>query len=324
MSSNSMPRLRLCVAAITRQRPVMLKQLLASWSACEMPPLTDVSFVVVENAAQPDCRDIVLGAAGGLNLDYRLEPSIGIPFARNRAVEHALETGADLVAFVDDDERVAKDWLVELVAEHRRSRALLIGGPVEAQPPAVPLSRWRKAIMRGVQQRFRHKAVVARRQNAAGRADRITVVTNNWLAHRDLFVAHRLRFDERDPMSGGSDAAFDHEVTRRGLTKSWADRAMVYETMPPSRLTFSYQFRRARDQSLASFTRKRRGGDRRAASLVPLLAFRLLATAATALAVPVRGGPGVLALARASGWSAGRILGLLGSRSRLYAKVTGE
>ncbi|KQU62749.1 hypothetical protein ASC75_16345 [Aminobacter sp. DSM 101952] len=319
-----MPRLRLCVAAITRQRPIMLGELLASWTACEMPPFTDVSFIVVENSAQPDCRDIVLGAAKGLELDYRLEPCIGIPFARNRAVEHALESGADLVAFVDDDERVAADWLVELVAEYRRSRALLIGGPVEAQPPAVPLSRWRRAILRGVQQRFRHKAAVARRQSAAGRPERITIVTNNWLAQRDLFVVHRLRFDERDPMSGGSDSAFDHEVTRRGLAKAWADRAMVYETMPPSRLTFSYQFRRARDQSLASFTRKGRGGDRRAASIAVLLAFRLLATAVTALTVPVRGGPGVLALARASGWSAGRILGLLGSRSRLYAEVTGE
>lgn len=324
MSSNSMPRLRLCVAAITRQRPIMLGELLASWADCDMPPFTDVSFIVVENAARPDCREIVRVAAGGLHVEYGLEPCIGIPFARNRAVEHALEAGADLVAFVDDDERVHKDWLVELVAEYRRSGALLIGGPVEAQPPAAPLSRWRMAIMRGVQQRFRHKATVARRQSAAGRADRITIVTNNWLAHRDLFVIHRLRFDERDPMSGGSDAAFDQEVTRLGLAKSWANRALVYETMPPERLTFFYQFRRARDQSLASFTRKRRAGDRRGASVVALLAYRLLATAVTALAVPVRGGPGVLALARAAGWTVGRILGLLGSRSRLYAQVTGE
>ena len=322
MSSKSMPRLRLCVTAITRERPVMLRELLESWAACKTPPGVDLSFVVVENGPRPDCRDIVAGT--GPKADYLLEPRIGIPVARNRAVDHALSIGADLVVFVDDDERVAPDWLVELVAEYRRSGALLVGGPVEAQAPAAPLSRWRRAILTGVQQRFRHKAAVARRQNLAGRADRITIVTNNWLAHRDLFALHGLRFDERNPLSGGSDAAFNREVTRRGLMKSWADRALVYETMPPERLTFAYQFRRARDQSLASFARKRRVGGCAICGIVAMLAYRLLAVAASAVAVPFRGGPGIVACARAAGWSAGRILGLFGSRSRLYAQVTGE
>uniref|UniRef100_UPI0030ED0A1A glycosyltransferase family 2 protein n=2 Tax=Aminobacter sp. Piv2-1 TaxID=3031122 RepID=UPI0030ED0A1A len=324
MSSRSMPRLRLCVAAITRERPLMLAQLMASWAACETPPGVDVAFVVVENAARPDCRDLVAGAAGGLKIDYRLEPRIGIPIARNRAVELAVACGADLIAFVDDDERVAADWLVELVAEYRRSRALLIGGPVEAQAPAAPLSRWRKAILRGVQQRFGHKAEVARRQNLAGRVDRVTVVTNNWLAHRDLFVVHGLRFDERDPLTGGSDAAFDREVTRRGLLKSWADKAVVYETMPPERLTFAYQFRRARDQSLASFARKQGRGWRTASGIAAILPYRLVAIGVVTLAIPLRGGPGIVASARAAGWSVGRILGLFGTRSRLYAEVTGK
>lgn len=302
----------------------MLKELLDSWTCCEVPPSADVSFVVVENGPRPECRDIVLAAAGGLDMAYLLEPRLGIPFARNRVIGHALETGADLIAFVDDDERVAHDWLVELVAEHRRTGALLIGGPVEAQAPHAPLSRWRKAILRGVQQRFRVKAAAAKKRNAAGRADLVTIVTNNWLAHRDLFAVHGLRFDERSPLAGGSDAALDRAVTRLGLAKSWADRALVFETMPPARLTFGYQFRRARDQSLASFARKMEGRrDGAVGDVVAVLAARCLAIIAIMLSIPLRGGPAIVALARATGWSAGRVLGLLGSRSRLYQEVTG-
>lgn len=324
MYFDSISRLRVCVATITRQRPVMLKELLDSWACCEMPPSADICFVVVENGERQDCRDIVSSAADGLDMTYLLEPRIGIPFARNRVVEHALETGADLIAFVDDDERVARDWLVELIAEYRRTGALLIGGPVDAQAPSLALSRWRKAILRGVQQRFRAKASAAKKQSAAGRADLITIATNNWLAHRNLFAVHELRFDERNPLAGGSDAALDREVTRMGLAKSWADRALVFETMPPVRLTFAYQFRRARDQSMASFARKMEDRGRGAFyGIVAVFVVRSLASIAITLSIPLRGGPAIVALARATGWAAGRVLGLCGSRSRLYADVTG-
>jgi succinoglycan biosynthesis protein ExoM len=56
------------------------------------------------------------------------EPERGISHARNRAVREALARGADLVAFVDDDDEPLPDWLRHLVLTQRRTGAELVFG----------------------------------------------------------------------------------------------------------------------------------------------------------------------------------------------------
>ncbi len=111
------------VAVLTRGRPVMLQALLDSWAGIDPPPDCVVRFLVVENDDEPRARDLVTARhplpAGAL--DYVLETDPGIPFARNRAAREAIVAGHELLAFVDDDEVVARDWLDRLIAGYRAS-----------------------------------------------------------------------------------------------------------------------------------------------------------------------------------------------------------
>ena len=320
--------LNVCVATLTRKRPAMLAQLLWSWQGLNHPDGVKTTFLVVENDDAPTAKRAVEEFAAAVaphEARYVLEPRIGIPFARNRAVAEMLRSDAALLLFVDDDETVAPDWLREMVEEFRRSHALLIGGPVFAVAPSFKLPWLPGQVFKGVAKRYSRKALRAAKRFDAGNPQATTIVTSNWLGHRDLFDKYNLRFDESLAFSGGSDAKFDDRVTAAGLEKSWAKNAYVTETIPWSRLSAAYQFRRGRDQSIASFQRRLGREPARAMLLLPVeLLLRLVFVILLAAAVPLTGGRSLLDLARAAGWSVGRCVALIGVRSRLYETVTGE
>lgn len=326
-TSSSKP-LHVYLAALTRKRPAMLARLLRSWQALIHPEDVKTTFLIVENNDSPTegrAVETFATAVAPHEVRYVLESRIGIPFARNRAVAEMLRSDATLLLFVDDDETVAPDWLREMVEEFRRSNALLIGGPVLAAPPSFDLPWLPGQVFKGIAKRYNRKALQAAKRAKAGAPQATTVVTSNWLGHRDLFEKYNLRFDEGLAMSGGSDAKFDDRVTTAGLEKSWAENAYVSETIPWSRLSVGYQFRRGRDQSIASFQRRRGREPARAMLLLPIeLLLRLIFVILLAMAVPLTGGRSLLDLARAAGWIVGRCVALVGVRSRLYETVTGE
>ncbi len=71
---------------------------------------------------------------------YRHQPQRGIPQARNAALDAARELGATHVAFIDDDETAAPDWLAALWAAMVESGADAVLGctryiyPADASP----------------------------------------------------------------------------------------------------------------------------------------------------------------------------------------------
>ncbi|MBB5754289.1 glycosyltransferase family A protein [Prosthecomicrobium pneumaticum] len=306
----------------------MLRALLQSFAECHTPPGVEPLFLIVENDHQARSRATIESLRpklGGRQLVLVLETELGIPFGRNRAIDEALARGADLLAFVDDDEVVARDWLVHLVAEYRRSGADLIGGPVRIMPPDAGLGPMQRAIHRGVAARLARREAQMAAMARSGRPFRHTIVTNNWLARTTLFSDHGLRFDESLRHTGGSDAAFDEQVRARGLSKSWAPEALVFETLPAERLSFAYQFTRAKDQSKVSLRRKMaRGEERVAFDVLVVVPLRLVGSLGLVLMLPFRPGLALVDLARSLGWTAGRVLGLCGSRSRLYERITGD
>jgi succinoglycan biosynthesis protein ExoM len=324
--NNPLP-LKILVATLTCKRPRMLADLLRSWKSLVLPPCCEVFFAVIENDCAPVSAHVVEDFSAQMSRPaaYRLEQRAGIPFARNAAVDLAVELEMDLLAFVDDDEVVDAMWLAELVATHRETDAVLIGGPVSASGPGTPLSPWKTRMLEGIKARCERNAKRNAVKSAKGQANRIAIVTNNWLAHISLFTVHELRFSEVHGVSGGSDTSFDRAVTQKGLPKAWAPAAQVVETIPASRLSFRYQFRRSRDQSIVSTRRKKQSGSLKAVvSLVPLILLRLIGAVLFLSSIPLNGGQALVGAARSLGWVYGRILGLFGFESRLYDKITGS
>lgn len=319
--------LGITVAVLTRGRPRMLDTLLDSFAKLEIPPDCAVRFLVVENDDAPRSRATVLSRGGRLaggTLDYVLETELGIPFGRNRAAREALAVGHNLLAFVDDDEVVAEDWLLRFVAGYRKSGAALLGAPLGIHPAEPGLSWTRRRMHDCIRRRYAQKARRAARRADLTGTPGVTIVTNNWLGETAIFGDHGIWFDEAMRFTGGTDAKLSAEVKAAGLPTAWVGDAQVWEVVPPERLSFAYQFARGRDQSNTNFRRKIDADPAARWSVlvsVPLKAVGSLLLAV--LLVPTNGAT-LLDLARTNGWIAGRIGALAGRRSALYRRTTGH
>jgi glycosyltransferase involved in cell wall biosynthesis len=320
-------RLKVCIATITRRRPKMVGNLLASWASLAMPAGCDCFFAIVENDDKPGFvppAGIRNRHGEDIELVYRCETEQGIPIARNRAVEIALERGADVLLFIDDDEVAAEDWLVKLVEAYRAGDASLIGGPVRAIPPDESLSWRQQVVFSGVKDRLLRSEKRSARRVQNGSAQAITIVTNNWLADMRLFRRHGLSFDRRLRFSGGSDAKLSSDVKALGLKVGWVPDAVVFETTPTDRLTLSYQYRRGRDQSNASFRRNIAKSRYEYLSLAASVPIKMFGAAFLVVAIPFTSGSSLVPLVRTIGWIVGRVSVFLGQESTHYTSSTGS
>ena len=122
----------ICIA--TYQRPELLDALLQSLSRCTLPSGHAVEVRIIDNDAEGSARERVESfrtvASQFSKVHYTIEPRQNIAHARNRAIEMG---SADAYVFVDDDETVRQDWLVELVACAERHQADAVFGPVRSQ-----------------------------------------------------------------------------------------------------------------------------------------------------------------------------------------------
>ena len=318
--------LSVTVAALTRRRPRMLSSLIDSFAALRIPEGCTVRFLIVENDTDPLSREAVERRAPlpGGGLDYVLEPEPGIPFGRNRAAKEAIAAGHDLLAFVDDDEVVADDWLVNLIAGYRQSGAVLLGAPLGIHPPQDGLSWIQTKMHDCIRRRYAKKAARAARRADLSGTPGVTIVTNNWLAETGLFTDHGIWFDEAMRYTGGTDAKLSAQVKDAGLPTAWVADAYVHEIVPPERLSFGYQFARGRDQSNTNFRRKIAANPAARWTVLVTVPLKGLSAFGLGLMLIPSNGTTMLDLARTTGWIAGRLGAIAGARSNLYRRTTGH
>jgi len=320
-------KLKVTVAALTRDRPKMLTELLTSLSRLEAPENCDVDYLIVENN-QENCRETLVQAfesklTNGA-IHYALESKLGIASARNRAAKEAIILGSDLLIFVDDDEVAPSDWLVRLVCGYRRSSAVLLGGPLRAAPLSENCTWLEKLMHRNISRRYRRNEMRAARQASLNDTPGVTVVTNNWIGQVDLFTNHKISFNEDLNWSGGEDTQFYSDVKSLGLKTGWVSDAPIYETIPKERLTSGYQFRRAKDQSNTSF-KKKLNKKRSAFYTLPVsVSLKTIGLLGLLTLIPITLGATFLPFCRTAGWIAGRVSAVKGASADHYKTVTGE
>jgi len=165
-------------------------------------------------------------------IDYIVEPRSGIPYARNAGVAKAIEDGAALIAFIDDDEQPDADWLDELLHIMDQEGADVVTGPVlpvfEGRPP-----RW---VVEG---RFFERP----RHRSGTRV--VRAATGNVIMKSKIFQEGMAWFDETKALSGGTDTELFLRVSKAGYRIVWADRAIVYEWTPLARARAAWLIRRA-------------------------------------------------------------------------------
>lgn len=294
-------RLSVAVCVLTYQRPDDLRQLLPML----LPQLAGSEFaatvIVVDNDPAGSAADIA--DTFGTPVRYVHEPAPGIAAARNRALDEAAT--ADLLVFLDDDERPGDDWLELMVGTYLQHRPVGVVGPVISEYDVEP-DAWVRAG------RFFDRL----RRPTGSRIE--VAATNNLLL--DVAVVRRagVRFDVRFGLSGGSDTLFSRSLTRAAGLLVWCDEAVVVDRVPAARVTRSWVLHRAfRSGNSWSRTTVELAGSgtdrlRRRAQLTGVAAVRLagggarciLGTLIGSMSLQARG---ARTLARGAGMAAGAI-----------------
>lgn len=226
MQTSSEP-LRVVVAVLTYRRPDDLRALLPMLVAQAGGSDELVEIVVVDNDPDGGAAAIV-GEYSATGIFYAHESIPGISAARNRALH--LASGADVLVFIDDDERPVDEWLERMLTSYRGERPAGVVGPVISRYTEEP-DEW---ISAG---RFfeRRRMPTGSRLNVAA--------TNNLLL--DVRQIGGLEFDQGFGISGGSDTLFTRALVAGGGRLIWCDEAVVFDVVPATRLTRTWVLQRA-------------------------------------------------------------------------------
>lgn len=119
----------IAVMVCTKDRPVALRALLGAVAASELPEGVTVQTIVTDNSAE-GTRDLIttIAAEAGLPITYAHEPVRGYASVRNRALDVALATRADLFVFIDDDMLPHPDMLARYVEVFEETGVDVVAG----------------------------------------------------------------------------------------------------------------------------------------------------------------------------------------------------
>ena len=190
----------------------------------------NVELVAIDNSPEGSALDAFRALDGETPIPFRWAqaPKPGVAQARNVAL--AFARGRH-VAWLDDDEEAAPQWLAALLAVREQTGAQSVFGPVAAQAPAgAPNADFFEDLY---SRRGPRNNAISPRAYGIG----------NSLQPRSMF--EELPFDPRADQTGGEDDALFAAWAEAGATFAWAADAWVTEHLQPERTRLQHGLKRA-------------------------------------------------------------------------------
>jgi succinoglycan biosynthesis protein ExoM len=227
MTTGNAIRIDVCVCTYRRQE---VEDTLRSLAAIDVPAHVSVRVIVADNDDWPSAEEPIAALAEELpfELAYVHAPTSNISIARNACLEHA--TG-DFIAFVDDDEQVSRNWLIELVAVAEESGADAVLGPV-------------RSVYSSVAPAWMQRGDFHSTMPVWVKGDIRTGYTCNVLLRRTSPHVEGRRFNLARGRTGGEDTEYFTNMRQAGGTIAFAPDALVYERVPDNRACFSWLLKR--------------------------------------------------------------------------------
>lgn len=166
----------------------------------------------------------------GISLLYLVEPVQNIALARNRSLKPAR---GDLVAFIDDDEYAAENWLEKLLHTLENKNVDAVFGPVLSMVPET-FPSWMK------ESRLFVSSHLPTGTNLSGSQCK----TNNALIKRSVLAIRPGPFLKKFGKTGGEDTDLFNWLERQGHFLCWCDEAVVYESLEEKRRKWSWHLQR--------------------------------------------------------------------------------
>ena len=219
------------VCICTYKRPKFLQRLLAELVDQETGGLFTYSVVVADNDQLQSAEAVVreFAARSTISVTYCVEPRQSICLARNLAIDHA---SGDFVAFIDDDEFPAKNWLLRLFQASESDDVGGVLGPVKSYFDEIP-PKW---VVRG---------------KFYDRPNHPTGFAIDWREGRtgNVLLKKRIFANGEPPFSPefhrGGDTDFFRRMIKKGHAFIWCSEAEVYEVVPPIRWRRTYMLKKA-------------------------------------------------------------------------------
>jgi glycosyltransferase involved in cell wall biosynthesis len=232
--------MKVSVQIMTFHRDLGLRRAVRSVLAQRGVDTASTEILIVDNSAEASARAAVEeltveAKSAGYLMRYVHEKRPGIAQARNAGIRNA---GADLVAYIDDDEEADPDWLAGMLATLDHYRADAVGGPVlpifeDGRATNDPFWSWIYD--------YDEKKPSGSKFRATG--------TGNCLFYKSRCCPTDTPFDPALGLTGGSDTRFFHGLSQRGRKVVWCAEGIVHEYVPPARTQLAYGLRRRMRQS---------------------------------------------------------------------------
>jgi glycosyltransferase involved in cell wall biosynthesis len=257
-----MTEIETTIAVCTYNRADMLAGALDSLAALRTDGRFRYQVVVVDNGSNDHTSRVIESAARRFPVPIRgvREEGHGVACARNRAIA---EARTEWIAFFDDDQRAAPDWLKELLKVAQDKQTRCVGGAVHLRLPDS---------VRGRRPTYDKVLGQGKRPNTPCRYNsRMSPGTGNVLIHRSV-LQEVGGFDESLHMAG-EDTDLFRRIAAAGIDAWYAPKAIVYHIVLPYRLQGDYlRWKHLREgQDTARRDRQRRGR----LALCPIMIIRL-------------------------------------------------
>ena len=216
----------------TYKRPAFLRDALAAIANRDAGDFR--AFVlVVDNDPQLSASSVVEDARGSdFEITLIQQDVRGLATARNTLVTEATSRRATFIAFVDDDQIVAPNWLNELVKTARATGAdAVVGRRVPRYASGIP--EWVKRS--GYWEEPERQTGAVASKFGTGHVPLLRMSAVNAVPGL---------FEEKLNLMGGEDGHFFARFHKLGFTSVWCNEAVVEEQVVPSRATAKWIIQR--------------------------------------------------------------------------------
>ena len=231
------------IVIATYDRPEGLAETLASCLAQTNALGLTGEIVVIDNHPSQSGKAVAQAAAGALPWPVRhvTELTRNMSTLRNRGFAEA--RGA-LLAFIDDDETAAPDWLDQLVGALRAADADIAVGPRLARFSAGSPPAYDPTGGQFVRDLHLPDGALVELTAASGKPRYGLGTGNSLFDTARCFAGGEPAMREAFGDAGGEDAELFVRLHRRGRRIVWAAKAFVTETVPAHRTSVAYRLTR--------------------------------------------------------------------------------
>lgn len=227
------PSISIDICIVTYKRPSQLRNCLKSIVCQSIQSQFPIQILVCDNDVAQSALNTVQQiriSHPTIQIGYFVEPIPNIALARNRALSNSK---AELIAFIDDDEIAAFDWLEKAYEAMKGYEADVVFGRMIPQYESdVPLI-------------FRRGEAHVLPNPLTGSTEQFVPSTNNVVAKRKIYELKKAgSFDASFGLTGGSDTHFFSDPGLKQFRLIWCREAITFEKFDRRRANFKWYIKR--------------------------------------------------------------------------------